>query len=67
MLFMTLHASLIISVHKIRNFMHFSQKRDIHTDERTDGRTDKEEASKKERSSDLKIFYQTDIAASVLQ
>ena len=35
MLFMTLNAFLIISVHKILYFMHFSQKRDIHTDRPT--------------------------------
>ena len=37
---MTFYALLIISVHKILNFMHFSQKRDIHTDGRTNGRTE---------------------------
>ena len=40
MLFMTFYAFLIISVHKILNFMHFSQKHDIPTDGRTDGPTD---------------------------
>ena len=38
---MTLYAFLIISVHKILSFMHFSQKRDIATNGRTDRRTDK--------------------------
>ena len=44
MLFMTLYAYRIISVHKTLNFMHFLQKCDIPTDGRTDrltgGRTD---------------------------
>ena len=40
MLFMTLYAFLIISVHKTLNFMHFLQKRDIHMDRRTDGPTE---------------------------
>ena len=40
MLFFTFHAFLIISVHKILNFMHFSQKHYRRTDGRTDGRTD---------------------------
>ncbi len=37
---MTLCAFRIISVHKTLNFTHFFQKRDIHTDGRTDGQTD---------------------------
>ena len=41
MLFMTLYAFRIISVHKTLNFMHFLQKRDIRTDRRNDGRTDR--------------------------
>ena len=36
MLFMTLYAFRIISVHKTLNFMHFLQERDIPTDGRTD-------------------------------
>ncbi len=40
-LFMTLYALLIISVHKTLNFMHFLQKRDIRTDQRTDRPTDR--------------------------
>ena len=40
MLFMTFYAFLISSVHKIRNFMHFSQNYYIHTDRRTDRQTD---------------------------
>ena len=40
MLFMTLYAFLIISVHKTLDFMHFLQKRDRHTDGPTNGRTD---------------------------
>ena len=39
MLFMTLYAFRIIFVHKILNFMHFSQKHYIHTDGPTDGPT----------------------------
>ncbi len=39
MLFMTLYAFLIISLHKIFNFMHLSQKRDQKHYGRTDGRT----------------------------
>ena len=41
MVFMTLYAFRIISVHKTLNFMHFLQKRDIRTDGPTDGRTDR--------------------------
>ena len=51
MLFMTLYAFRIISVHKTLNFMHFLQKRDIRTDGPTDGHTllqRCEDASKKE-------------------
>ena len=40
MLFMTFYAFLIISVYKILNFGHFSQKHYIHTDGPTDQRTD---------------------------
>ena len=40
MLSMAYYAFLIISVHKILNFGHFSQKHYRHTDRRTDRRTD---------------------------
>ena len=40
-LFMTLYALRIISVHKTLNFVYFLQKRDIPTDRRTDGPTDR--------------------------
>ena len=40
MLFMTFYAFLIISVHKILNFGHFSQKHYRHTDGPADGQTD---------------------------
>ena len=36
MLFLTLYALRIISVHKTLNFVYFLQKRDIHTDGPTD-------------------------------
>ena len=39
MLFITLYAFLIISLHKILNFRLFSQKHYIQTDRRTDGHT----------------------------
>ena len=39
MLFMTLYAFLIISAHKILNFMRFLQKHDIRTDGPTEGHT----------------------------
>ena len=40
MLFMTLYALRMISVHETLNFVYFLQKRDIPNDQRTDGRTD---------------------------
>ena len=54
MLFMTLYAFRIISVHKTLNFMHFLQKRDIRTDRPTDRRTDT--PSYRDARTHLKIF-----------
>ena len=40
MLFLTFYAFLIIYVHRILHFVHFSRKHHIPTDRRTNGRTD---------------------------
>ena len=56
MLIMTLYAFLIISAHKILNFRHFLQKRDIWTDRRTDGPTDGPKDQRTDRRMDTPSY-----------